>query len=55
MFVEVTGEKLLGGGGGVFMRPPPLLRPLPILNRVDLARVFFYLIFLIDVLVQLNK
>ena len=48
MFVEVTGEKLLGGGG-VF------LRPLPILNRVDLARVFFYLIFLIDVLVQLNK
>ena len=51
MLVEVTGEKLIeeGGGGGSFCAP------LPILNRVDLALVFFYLIFLIDVLVQLNK
>ena len=50
MFVEVTGEKLIEeGGGGSFCAP------LPILNRVDLALVFFYLTFLIDVLVQLNK
>ena len=30
MFVEVTGEKLVGGGGGGFLTPP---LP-PILNRV---------------------
>ena len=31
MFVEVTGEKLVGNEGGLFAPPPP---PLSILNRL---------------------
>ena len=32
MFVEVTGEKLVEGGGGLFDQPPPIL------NRVKPKR-----------------
>ena len=33
-FVEVTGEKLVGEGGGAFCPPPPLF-----LNRVNIVKV----------------